>query len=356
MFEEDDDGNITPQVDSVKKFLDLITIYANLNGIVSEEKFYLHSFPRTGSTINQNVIESFHFFTLTTWLIILIVIYFLEFISTYKNLSNRLGKHLISSVVQLPSTIFYQYIAYRSIFRLSQLILIVFLTSIFTASFSTGTISGTGDIRVNTLREIVDYDKTPIFFERISMFDLFERKVTKEYADVYKLAESKGTAKAFTIGVKTKYREYSSDVVAILSDKVGKIGNVIDGTDHPAAKYSYWSETPFYRASSGFIMNPKRNINQIKRRLNSVTSKLLQSSLTDFLFVKIVRELVQRIPLFTVTDFQLNKRTYPINKIQIKYTPFGFSGLRSVIQISIIMILICCIIIFLIELSVGKII
>lgn len=197
------------------------------------------------------------------------IVYVLELIIRYKDIGH-LSETILATTIRLPDTLFNQHFMGRSVFRWLQLIMLSICLNVFTAAFNTSTIVGKGDPRVNELSDVVEYDKTPCFFQGISMYELFEGKVTKAYADVYEQAERKGTSKPIPIGSLPDYQEYGPDIVKFESEKAGKIGNSVDGTNHPASEFSYWSPKPFYRSSNAFIFNPRKNTEQLTNRILSM--------------------------------------------------------------------------------------
>ncbi|XP_015783429.2 uncharacterized protein LOC107361188 isoform X2 [Tetranychus urticae] len=379
VFDEDDDGKVYPTYKSVKKMLDLFTDYGNFNeelvvttegqfgrfgengyqdgilgllqrreadvsllpmsinipqppgqftAIVTEEAYYINGFARTSSIIDQDVTSSFTLFLPATWILLLSLIYLFEVISTYHyQHSVSILTRFLSSADRLPSILFVQQsVVHRSIIKTSQLLLLNSVLIIFMASFKTTTIGGFGESRVNTLRDIVDLDKTPWFVEGLSMFELFEAEITKDYADVYQLAKRKGSARPTRIGERVgQIQAYSSENVWLYSEKVGKIGNSIEGTDHPMAKYSYWSDKAFYQSLSAFLVNPRHDVDQIIKR----TSKLLQSALVDWIMTAIIREISVSLPFRRVTEHVLNKRKIKPKK-DIKFVPLKIGGMRKV--------------------------
>uniref|UniRef100_T1KYH0 Receptor ligand binding region domain-containing protein n=1 Tax=Tetranychus urticae TaxID=32264 RepID=T1KYH0_TETUR len=119
---------------------------------------------------------------------------------------------------------------------------------------------------VNTLRDVIKYGKIPFFIEGISMYDLFKAKVTKEYAEIYERAKSKGFAKPYELGPFPVIGSYISMVtfISTLGVKVAPLGasEILEPN-----KVQYISDRPFHRSVQALLMSSKTP-KSIRRRVH----------------------------------------------------------------------------------------
>ncbi|XP_025017297.1 uncharacterized protein LOC112539203 [Tetranychus urticae] len=181
--------------------------------VTSEEKFYI------ASTRNLNpgasaVVSSLTSISVVPLLLAVLAILILELIAVkhYKI------EALVTSIYQGFGVSLRQHFTRRSLWLcLIQMLILMFPVFIFNAAFSTQTIVGDRDYKIDTLKDVVRQNKIPYFTEGISVYDLFKGKVNKDYADVYQRAVSKGYGEPMPLGPIPEFESWEKIVSFVSS-------------------------------------------------------------------------------------------------------------------------------------------
>ncbi|XP_025017960.1 uncharacterized protein LOC112539547 [Tetranychus urticae] len=220
---------------------------------MSEESYYIHSLRVLGGGNTSALTNSFVSVNTIPILLAIFIVLLLELVVIKRfNIES-----IVNAIYQSFGTSFYQNLSRHSTwFYLILMIIIMFPVYIFNASFSTETIVGNNDVKIETLRDVINYDKTPFFYEGISMYDWFKAKVTKDYGDIYERSKSKGYDEPYKLGPIPVFRPAEKMVtfISTLGVKVAPLG--VSGILEPN-HVQYISERPFHRSVQALLLGFK---------------------------------------------------------------------------------------------------
>lgn len=179
---------------------------------------------------------------------------------------------LISSITETINTfgctIFGQYLSGRSILRTVQIIGIMLFTMTLSASFSTSTIVGNDEVKINTLRDVITQNKKPLWIEGESMAELFQHGVTTDYRDVHELAKRKGTVAPIPISSLGLFDNMEPDLAYFCSNEIARAVNKISiALGKTIAQHEYKSPKPYHRALAAFLLSPSHDKKEITKRI-----------------------------------------------------------------------------------------
>ena len=244
--------------------------------VIQEESYYIYSIPYSSEWKTQDISKSLIVFDLMIiWLTVLIVTYVLETVImfTKTNPLNGLCSLLGETFSHYFSILFGQFNpnSNNNLIRIYQSFLLLMSLCLFNATFNTSTIIGETIGKVDTLQDVVTQDKIPVFLEGLSLFELFQIGITQDHREVYKLAERKQTMQAFGLSPTELFEALSPKHAILVSAKVGDSGTILPsalGNNH--FEKFYRSKKPYHRGLLAYIVNPKNNIDEIKRRLGNL--------------------------------------------------------------------------------------
>uniref|UniRef100_T1KT71 Uncharacterized protein n=1 Tax=Tetranychus urticae TaxID=32264 RepID=T1KT71_TETUR len=245
----------------------------NITGVFSqvayEDEYRLASYYRPTTSISQDVIHTFTLFDPKIWFIALLLAYAIECLLNFKDTSfSNIVNLLISCTQRLPSLFFRQYFAKRSVVRSIQILGLLFLSIIFGASFNKDMIIVTSEETVNTLRDVVNQRKTPIFINGLSEHELFRLGVTKDFRDVFKLAMEKGSPDQF-----------SASLELHLIRRVINLAHNLFRTDK--SHILHWSDQTYHKVHQAYIITDSPFKVEVRKRLMHLTGRFQQSDFID---------------------------------------------------------------------------
>lgn len=236
--------------------------------VISEENYYICSLKRSFDETSP-VVSSLSSYNSIPLLIALSVVLMTELAFTkYLNIES-----LVAAFYQTVSISLHHNISRHSKWlSFICLIILMFPVFIFNASFNTQTVVPNIDTKINTLRDVVTHKKTPIFFEGISMYDLFKAKVTKDYADVYELAKAKGFDKPFKLGMLPDKDFQRQEIAASISGTLSRFSPLF-ATSSGLLDFNeqvYLSEKPFHKSQQAMLFSHKLNNRPFKAKIKKL--------------------------------------------------------------------------------------
>uniref|UniRef100_T1KM95 Uncharacterized protein n=1 Tax=Tetranychus urticae TaxID=32264 RepID=T1KM95_TETUR len=213
---------------------------------------------------------------------------------------------LLTAIFKSFGISFYQDLSHRSSWLcLIQMLILMFPVFIFNSAFSTQTIVGTTDYKVDTLKDVIEQGKIPRFLEGISMYDFFKGKVNKDYAEIYERAVAKGFGEPFPLGPITGV------------DRLDKMVTFVSG---------------------------------IGRKLAPLSRRMIQGGI----FAKIEGDIYIDFILsfYPATLYDFHKSQAPRKGDDLNWKPVNYSGLVQIFHL-LIFILILSIVVLLVELIIA---
>ncbi|XP_025017327.1 uncharacterized protein LOC112539221 [Tetranychus urticae] len=226
----------------------------------------------------------------------------------------------------------------------------MFPVFIFNSAFSTQTIVGTADYKIDTLKDVISQGRIPFFLEGISMYDFFKGKVSKEYDDIYKRSVSEGFGEAFQLGPVPVF-EKSELMVTFLSSvgrKLAPLMSLVSGYGKINQEH-YFSEKPFHKSLRAILFS--HNISKpIRKSADKLARRVIQSGIVPKLEGDIYIEFI--LSFYPTTLFEFHKSEVPRKINDFTWKPLSFSGFYQIFYIYIL-ILILITFVALIEISIG---
>lgn len=211
------------------------------------------------------------------WLTVLIVTYALEtaIVLTKKLSTNGFCLKLFQTFSSYLAILFGQFNPDQqnnlTLIRIYQSFILLVSLTLFNATFNTSTITGENQGKIDTLRDVVVQDKIPIFLEGLSLFELFQTGVTHEHREVFKLANRKKSTQPFGLTSTDIFETLSPKYAILVSERAGHSGMIIPsalGNTYVAKIYR--SKKPYHRGLLAYIVNPRDNVDETKRRLSDL--------------------------------------------------------------------------------------
>uniref|UniRef100_T1KYJ8 Uncharacterized protein n=2 Tax=Tetranychus urticae TaxID=32264 RepID=T1KYJ8_TETUR len=295
--------------------LDTQKVPGQFTPVISDESYYISSIRNMGGG-TAAFIDSFISVNTIPILLAILIVLLLE-LAVIKRFNIE---SIVNAIYQSFGTSFYQNLSRHS-FCLILMIILMFPVFIFNASFNTQTIVGTNDVKIDTLRDVITYNKIPFFFEGMSMFDLFKAKVNKDYADIYERSKSKGFDKPHQLGPIPVYRpaDRMLTFVSTLGIKLAPLGasEVLE-----ANQAHYFSERPFHRSVQALLLGFKTP-KSIKRRIHFITQRIAQAGIAKKVEADVYVEFI--LSVYPASLFDIHKSEIPRNSLEVNWKALNYS-------------------------------
>uniref|UniRef100_T1KMD3 Ionotropic glutamate receptor L-glutamate and glycine-binding domain-containing protein n=1 Tax=Tetranychus urticae TaxID=32264 RepID=T1KMD3_TETUR len=243
--------------------------------VISEEKFYIAS-TRILDPGSSAVVSSLTSVTAIPLLSAVLSILILELIAVK---SFKIDA-LLTAIFRSFGISFYQNISHRSSWLcLIQMLILMFPVFIFNAAFSTQTIVGDRDYKIETLKDVVRQNKIPYFTEGISMYDFFKGKVNEDYADVYERAVAKGYGEPFPLGPIPMF-ERRDKMFSFVSSMGRKLTPLVlpESDAMKANQIVHFSTKPFHRALKALFFSYNAS-ESVRRRTDTISLRMFKSGI-----------------------------------------------------------------------------
>uniref|UniRef100_T1KYJ5 Solute-binding protein family 3/N-terminal domain-containing protein n=1 Tax=Tetranychus urticae TaxID=32264 RepID=T1KYJ5_TETUR len=291
--------------------LDTVKAPGGFTPVISEESYYISSIRNLNDGTSAVVSSLASVNTIPIILAILIVLLLELVVTKHFNIES-----IVNVIYQSFGTSFYQNLSRHSAwFCLILMIILMFPVYIFDASFSTQTIVGTNDVKIDTLRDVITYGKISFFIEGISMYDWFKAKVTKDYGDIYERSKSNGLDKPFELGPVPIFRPADRMVLPVSTLGV-KIAPLVAPEILGPSQVHYFSERPFHKSVQALLLSFKTP-KSIKRRVNIITQRVAQAGLATKIEADIYIESILSFHPASLFDFY--KSEIPRNSLESWY-------------------------------------
>uniref|UniRef100_T1KMD4 Uncharacterized protein n=1 Tax=Tetranychus urticae TaxID=32264 RepID=T1KMD4_TETUR len=196
---------------------------------------------------------------------------------------------------------------------LIQMLILMFPVFIFNSAFSTQTIVGTADYKIDTLKDVINQGRIPFFLEGISMHDFFKAKVTKDYAGIYERSVSEGFGEAFQLGPIPVF-EKSELMVTFISSVGRKLAPLMSSVSGfaKANQEHYFSAKPFHKSLQSILFS--YNISKpIRRKFDTLGLRIIQSGIVPKLEADIYIEFI--LSFYPTTLFEFHKSEWILSDI-----------------------------------------
>uniref|UniRef100_T1KKS3 Uncharacterized protein n=1 Tax=Tetranychus urticae TaxID=32264 RepID=T1KKS3_TETUR len=297
--------------------LDTVKVPGQFTPVISEESYYISSIRNMGGGTSAFIDSFISVNTIPILLAILIVLLLELAVIKHFNIES-----IVKAIYQSFGTSFYQKLSRHSTwFCLILMIIIMFPVYIFNASFNTQTIVGTNDVKIDTLRDVITYNKIPFFFEGISMFDLFKAKVTKDYGDIYEQSKSKGYDKPYKLGLIPVFRPADRMVtfISTLGVKMARLGS---DEIHEPNQVHHFSERPFHRSVQALLLSFETP-ESIKRRIHLICQRLAQATIAKKIEADVYIESI--LSFYPASLFDFHKAEIPQNSIEVNWKSLNYN-------------------------------
>uniref|UniRef100_T1KM98 Uncharacterized protein n=1 Tax=Tetranychus urticae TaxID=32264 RepID=T1KM98_TETUR len=245
------------------------------SSVVSEENFNIFS-TRNLNLDNSAVVSSLTSVEASPLLFAILAIFILELIAV--KIFNI--EALLTAIFRSFGISFYQDLSHRFPWLcLIQMLILMFPVFIINSAFSTQTIVGTADYKIDTLKDVIEQGKIPFFIEGISMYDFFKGKVNKDYADVYERAVANGLDEPFRLGPVPVF-EKSELMVTFLSSVGRKLAPLMSSvsTYCKINQEHYFSVQPFHRSLQAMLFSHNTS-ESTRKRFDTLSRRLIQSGI-----------------------------------------------------------------------------
>uniref|UniRef100_T1KMD1 Uncharacterized protein n=1 Tax=Tetranychus urticae TaxID=32264 RepID=T1KMD1_TETUR len=316
------------------------------SSVIAEEKFYIFS-TRNLNLDSSAVVSSLTSVTVIPLLLAILAILILELIAV---------KHfkleaLVTATFRSFGISFYQDLSHRSSWLcLIQMLILMFPVFIFNSAFSTQTIVGTADYKIDTLKDVIEQGRIPFFLEGISMHDFFKAKVTKDYADIYERSVSEGFGEAFQLGPIPVF-EKSELMITFLSTvgrKVAPLMSLVSGFAKINQEH-YFSAKPFHKSLRAILYSYNTS-ELIRKKFDTQDRRVIQSGIVPKLEGNIYIEFI--LSFYPTTLFEFHKSEVPQKINDLTWKPLSFSGFYQIFYIYVL-ILTLITLVALIEITIG---
>uniref|UniRef100_T1KYJ1 Ionotropic glutamate receptor C-terminal domain-containing protein n=1 Tax=Tetranychus urticae TaxID=32264 RepID=T1KYJ1_TETUR len=275
--------------------LDTQKVPGQFTPVISEESYYIHSIRTLGGG-TAAFIDSFISVNTIPILLAILIVFLLE-LAVVKCFNIE---SIFNAIYQSFGTSFYQNLSRHST--------------------CTQTIVGNNEVKIETLRDVITYDKTPFYFEGISMYDWFKAKVTKDYGDIYERSKSKGFEKPYPLGLFRKFRPADRMVtfVSALGIKIAPLGAAVV---HEPNQYQHISERPFHRSVQALLLSFETP-ESTKKRVHFITQRIAQAGISEKLEADVYVEFILRFYPASLFDFY--KFQIPRNSLEVNWKSLNF--------------------------------
>uniref|UniRef100_T1KME9 Uncharacterized protein n=1 Tax=Tetranychus urticae TaxID=32264 RepID=T1KME9_TETUR len=271
------------------------------SSVIAEENFYIFS-TRNLNIDSSAVVSSLTSVTVTPLLLAILAILILELIAV-KHLKIEA---LITAIFRSFGITFHQNLPNTSSWLcLIQMLILMFPVFIFNSAFSTQTIVGTADYKIDTLKDVINQGRIPFYLEGISMHDFFKGSVSKEYEDIYKRSVSEGFGEAFPLGPVPVF-EKSELMVTFLSSvgrKLAPFISLVSGFAK-ANQEHYFSAKPFHKSLQAMLYSYNTS-ELIRKRFDNQDRRIIQSGIVPKIQGDIYIEFI--LSFYPITLFEFHK-------------------------------------------------
>ncbi|XP_015793666.1 uncharacterized protein LOC107370194 isoform X2 [Tetranychus urticae] len=314
--------------------------------IIREEAFYIYSIPYTSTRLSQEIGKNLLSFNLMLiWLAIIVSTFVLE-IAIHVISQTGIATLLLETLSRYIAVLFNQYIPRQiDLIRLVQNLLLVLSMSLFSASFSTSTIIGDVQGKIDILGDVVQQNKIPIFFEGLSVFELFQTEASKDYRDVYRQSVRKGSNQPFGLTSTDVFELLSPDYAILCSEQAGKSGSIIPAAlGNAYAAKIYKSKGPYHQSLLAYIVNPLENAEEIKRRLSNLALRSLQGGVLSKALNDVLEQFILSISFLSIEHFDIVKWKLGTQIEDKVFDSLKFSGIKILFQVHGYLLLLACIV------------
>ncbi|XP_015788411.1 uncharacterized protein LOC107365433 isoform X1 [Tetranychus urticae] len=226
----------------------------------------------------------------------------------------------------------------------------MFPVFIFNSAFSTQTIIGTSDYKVDTLQDVIEQGKIPCFFEGISLYDFFKGKVNKDYAEIYERAIAKGHGEPMPLGPIAdrgrldKLVTFVSGIGRKLTPLSAAESNLIVPN-----QVQYFSEKPFHRSLQAMLFNHNTS-ESLKKRFDTLSRRMIQSGISKKLEGDTYVDFI--LSFYPATLYDFHKSQVPQKGDDLNWQPVNYRGFYQIFRLFIFMLILSIVALF-IELIVA---
>lgn len=223
----------------------------NFTPAIFAQNYYIASVRNLDDNTSP-IVSSLQSNAIVPLLIAVLVILLMELIAVKKF---KIGA-LFTAIFRGFCVSFYQNFTYHSSwFCFIQVLILTFPLVIFNASFNTRTLVGNRDVKIDTLKDVIIYNKIPYFVEGISKYDFFKSKVNKEYAEIYRRSVQAGYGKPFPGNMpRLKRRDLLVTFVTETPKRLIAASTVKYSTLEHNQNY-YFSARPFHSSLQAMLLN-----------------------------------------------------------------------------------------------------
>ncbi|XP_025017317.1 uncharacterized protein LOC112539217 [Tetranychus urticae] len=311
--------------------------------VISEEEFYIVSV-RNLYKDDSAIISSLTSISVVPLLLAVLLISIMELITVkYFKIAA-----LVTSIYQGFGVSMRQHFTRRSSWLcLIQMLILMFPVFVFNAAFSTQTIVGTADYKIDTLRDIIDQGKIPFFIEGVSMHDYFKAKVTKDYADNYERAVAEGFKEPFPLGPIPSL-ERKELMVTFISGVGKKLGPLATSSSDLLApnQEQYYSAKPFHKSLQAVLFSYNAS-KLLRNNFDILSRRVIQSGITKKIEGDIYIDFILSFNPATLYDF--HKSEVPRKVVDLSWHSLNYRGFYKIFYLLIFMLTLS-IVVLLIEL------
>ncbi|XP_025017307.1 uncharacterized protein LOC112539208 isoform X1 [Tetranychus urticae] len=258
---------------------------------------------------------------------------------------------LLTAIFRSFGISFYQDLSHRSSWLcLIQMLILMFPVFIFGAAFSTQTIVGDRDYKIDTLKDVIKQGNMPFFIEGISMYDFFKSKVNKDYAAVYERAVANGFGEPMPLGpIADKYRlEKLATFVSDIGRKVAPLFAAGSNLLKPN-QVQYFSAKPFHKSLQAMLFSYNTS-ESLKKRFDTLSRRMIQGGI----FAKVEGDIYVDFILsfYPATLYDFHKSEAPRKGDDLNWHSLNYKGCYKIFYLLIFM-LILSIVVLIIELIVA---
>uniref|UniRef100_T1KAT4 Ionotropic glutamate receptor C-terminal domain-containing protein n=1 Tax=Tetranychus urticae TaxID=32264 RepID=T1KAT4_TETUR len=289
--------------------------------VISEEDYLISSIRNTIDDTSAVVSSLISIYSIPV-LVAILAIFILELAAVkYFNI-----KSLFTVIYKTFVISFNQHLTNRSsLLCFTQMIILMIPLYIFGAAFNTQTIVGNNDVKIETLRDIVDYDKSPFFIEGLSMYDLFAAKVTRDYGDVFEKAKAEGLDQPFELGPIPFMKEEKDKMCTFLSGKSKKLAQIAISSNGflEANQELYFSERPFHKSLQAILVDFNFFENSNFAKLNKVIIRSFESGITEKNLNEAYIDFLLNFYYLTKFDFYKNRKSNDLSWKSLNWNGFN---------------------------------
>ncbi|XP_025017268.1 uncharacterized protein LOC112539193 [Tetranychus urticae] len=230
------------------------------------------------------------------------------------------------------------------------MLILMFPVFIFDAAFSTQTIVGDRDYKIDTLRDVIKQGNMPYFIQGISMYDFFKGKVNKDYAEIYERAVANGFGEPMPLGpIADKYRleklaTFVSDIGRKLAPLFAAGSNLLKPN-----QVQYFSAKPFHKSLQAILFSHNTS-DYLRKKYDTLSRRMIQGGI----FAKVEGDIYVDFILsfYPATLYDFHKSEAPGKGDHLNWQSLNYKGCYKIFY-TLIFVLILSIFVLLIELIVA---